>query len=143
MISFTAYDVKIPRFKRRTVSKWIKIVGEKFNKRLGQIDFIYCSDIKILEINQKFLSHDYYTDVITFDYSSKEIISGDVFISLDTVSSNADKYNVQFQHELFRVMIHGILHLCGVNDKTNKMRQEMRKAENEMLNILSALKTVK
>ena len=133
MIIYNALDIKIPKFPRRNVSNWIKSVAGQFNKRLGDVSFIFCSDEKILEINKNYLSHDYYTDVITFDYSTKEKISGDIFISIETVMSNAKTYHIPFEQELYRVMIHGILHLCGLNDKTHKEKATMRKIENQAL----------
>ena len=136
MIIYTRLDVKIPGFPRRTISKWIKSVAEQYKKRVGEVSFIFCSDEKILEMNEEYLSHNYYTDIITFDYSKKEKISGDIFISLETINSNADKYKVGFENELYRVMIHGILHLFGIKDKTKKEKAIMRENENQALEIL-------
>ena len=114
----------------------MKIIAERLNKRVGEVSCIFCTDSKILEVNREFLSHDYYTDIITFDYTEGDKISGDMFISVDTVSSNAIKYKVPFEHELYRVMIHGILHLCGIEDKTPEKRIEMERYENEALPVL-------
>ena len=136
MILYTCLEVKIPVFPRRTISKWIKSVAEHYKRRVGEVSFIFCSESKILEINKVYLSHDYFTDIITFDYSSKETISGDIFISPDTIKSNADKYKVNFMNELYRVMIHGILHLCEMRDKTKKEKAIMREIENKALEIL-------
>ena len=133
MIIYNALKVKIPKFPRRAFSNCIKSVAEKFKKRVGDISYIFCDDDKILEINKEYLSHDYYTDVITFDYSTKDIISGDIFISIDTIKTNKEKYKVPFDQELYRVMIHGILHLCGMQDKTNTEKTIMKEAENQAL----------
>ena len=133
MIIYNALDIKIPKFPRRAVSKWITNVAGNFNKGVGDVSYIFCSDEKILEINKDYLSHDYYTDVLTFDYSTKEKISGDIFIGIETVKSNAEKFKVTFERELFRVMIHGVLHLCGMNDTTKIEKEAMRKNENQAL----------
>jgi rRNA maturation RNase YbeY len=133
MITYHAYEVKIPLLPRRKISAWIKQVAEKYHKRVGEVAYIFCSDKKIFELNTEYLFHDYFTDVITFDYSTNELISGDIFISTETVRSNAEKYKVKFDEELYRVIIHGVLHLCGVKDKTKEEKKEMRIHENEAL----------
>ena len=133
MILYNSIDVKIPNFKRRTVTNWIKQVAVSYNKGVGDISYIFCSDEKIIEINKEYLSHNYYTDVITFDYSLQNMIEGDIFISIDTVNSNSIKYNVPFIQELNRVMIHAILHLCGMNDHTDVERKVMTEHENKAL----------
>ncbi len=107
-----------------------------YNKKTGEITYIFCSDKYILKINNEYLQHDYYTDIITFDYSEKDSIAGDLFISLDTVKSNAEQFEQPFDTELHRVIIHGILHLCGQKDKTEKDSEEMRRKENEALELL-------
>lgn len=106
-------------------------------KKCGDISYIFCSDEKILEINREYLDHDYYTDIITFDYTEKNRISGDIFISIDTVKSNADEFKVSYEEELHRIIIHGILHLCGINDKGPGEREIMTQKENEALVLLS------
>ena len=103
---------------------------------MGEIAYLFCDDEKILEINRTYLQHDFYTDIITFDYSEEDTISGDIFISIDTVRSNSQKYQTEFMEELHRVIIHGILHLCGVNDKSEEEETEMREAENSALTLL-------
>lgn len=105
------------------------------NKKEGELSFIFCSDEYLLKMNNEYLRHDYYTDVITFDYTEKEIITGDIFISVDRIKENALKYNTTFENELQRVMIHGVLHLVGYNDKTEEEQKEMTKKENQYLNI--------
>jgi rRNA maturation RNase YbeY len=136
MIRYNSDDIKIPLFPRRKVSLWIKRIAENQGKRVGEISYVFCSDTKILVMNKEFLNHDYYTDIITFDYVEGDIISGDIYISVDTVRTNADTYNVSFENELFRVIIHGILHLCGIDDKAPGARMIMERHENEALKIL-------
>ena len=139
MIIFSTENVKMQNFRKRKISQWIKAVAEKFNKRVGEISYIFCTDSKILEINIEYLNHDYYTDIITFDYSENDVISGDIFISVDTVSSNAKKYGEAYEKELNRVIIHGILHLCGIDDKAKGARDIMEKHENDALEIFDNL----
>jgi len=105
-----------------------------FSKILGDVSLVFCSDAYILDVNMKYLNHDYFTDIITFDYSADSVVSGDLIVSLETVLSNSVIYNTQFNVELFRVAIHGILHLCGLDDKTDDDLQKMRVAENKYLN---------
>ena len=108
----------MPPIKRREVSEWIKQVAASYGKKVGDIAYIFCSDERILEVNRQYLQHDYYTDIITFDYTEGNRISGDLFISLDTIQTNAEQFaNNDYHRELHRVIIHGILHLCGINDK--------------------------
>jgi len=132
-IIYQSDDIKFPGIKRREISNWIKFVADSHNKKMGDIAYIFCSDKKILEINIQYLNHDYYTDIITFDYSEGDIISGDLFISLDTIRSNAKKFGTDYTEELHRVIIHGILHLCGLKDKSTKDAKVMREKENEAL----------
>ena len=105
------------------------------NKKEGELSFVFCSDAYLLKMNIDYLKHDFYTDVITFDYTEGDIISGDVFISIERIKENAEKYNVSFENELQRVMIHGVLHLVGYKDKTEEELKQMRKKENEYLNV--------
>jgi len=132
-ISFQAENTRLPKIKKRETANWIKTVAEGYDKKAGEIAYLFCDDEKILEINRTYLQHDFYTDIITFDYSEEENISGDIFISVDTVRSNAQKYGTPFEEELYRVIIHGILHLCGLNDKTEEEEKKMREAENSAL----------
>lgn len=136
-ISFQADNVALPNIRKRSTSNWIKGVAEKYGKKAGDIFYIFCDDAKILEINQTYLHHDFYTDIITFDYSEGDRISGDIFISIDTVRSNAEKFETNFDEELHRVIIHGILHLCGLKDKSEDDSKKMRKAEDEALSMLN------
>jgi len=136
MILYITNEIKMPKIPKRKVTHWIKRIAAKYDKKVGEIALIFCSKDKILTVNQSYLSHNYYTDIITFDYSYNKIISGDLFISVETVKSNAETYNVSFTNELYRVIIHGILHLCGVTDKTIEEKKICRKKENEALVLL-------
>lgn len=133
MISYQSIDIKMPVLRRREVSAWVRAVAAEYGKRVGDIAYIFCNDEKILEVNREYLSHDYYTDIITFDYCEEDHISGDMFISLDTVRSNAEQQGVAYEEELYRVIIHGILHLCGIDDKGPGEREIMEAAENKAL----------
>lgn len=133
MISYQSIDIKMPVLRRREVSAWVRAVAAEYGKRVGDIAYIFCNDEKILEVNREYLSHDYYTDIITFDYCEEDRISGDMFISLDTVRSNAEQQGVAYEEELYRVIIHGILHLCGIDDKGPGEREIMEAAENKAL----------
>ena len=133
MIIYNTDNVKMPVFPKRKISNWIKQTAETYEKRVGEVSYIFCSEEKILQINKDYLSHDYITDVITFDYSENKTISGDIFICVEKVRTNATEYKSTFIEELYRVMIHGILHLCGLSDKTAKERANMRKKEFEAL----------
>lgn len=128
-ISYQAVDVRDAIKGKREVSKWIKESAASENKRVGDVVIVLCSDDYILKTNREFLQHDYFTDIITFDYSEGEIISGDLVISLDTVRSNAHEYGVDENDELMRVVIHGIMHLCGYGDKSEQEAKIMREKE--------------
>ena len=133
MISYQTEGVKMPDIKKRDTSAWIKRVAESYGKKCGDIAYIFCNDEKILEVNKEYLQHDYYTDIITFDYCEEETINGDLFISLDTVRTNAEMLGVEYVQELHRVIIHGILHLCGIDDKGEGEREIMEAAEDKAL----------
>jgi metalloprotein, YbeY family len=133
MITYNTSGVKMPKIKRRDTTAWIKAVIATYNKRLGEVGYMFVNDEKILEINNEYLQHDYYTDVITFDYNENDVVNGDIVISLDTVRTNAEKFGKTFDDELHRVIIHGILHLCGLHDKAPGEREQMEKAENKAL----------
>ncbi|MCK9501701.1 MAG: rRNA maturation RNase YbeY [Lascolabacillus sp.] len=139
VISFQTENVKSPEIKKRKTSEWIKKIAGIYSKTIGEITYIFCDDDKILEVNRQYLNHDYYTDIITFDYSDGDKISGDIFISLDTVKSNSQMYTTDYQEELFRVIIHGVLHLCGLSDSSKDEKKKMRDAENSALNILKTI----
>ena len=137
MISYQAIDVKRPAIKTRLCNSWIRSVSSMHGKRVGEVAYIFCSDEKILEVNRQYLNHDYYTDIITFDYTEGDVISGDIFISVDTVRSNADEFGVSFEKELNRIIIHGILHLCGFKDKQPDDKAEMTRQEDSALSLLN------
>lgn len=133
MITYQTDGVRMPDIRRRDNSAWVKAVAAEYGKRVGEIAYIFVNDERILAVNREYLQHDYYTDIITFDYTEGDIISGDLFISLDTVRSNAEQLGVPYEQELHRVIIHGILHLCGINDKGPGERERMEAAENKAL----------
>lgn len=123
----------MPKIKKRDTSVWIKAVAASYGRKVGEIGYLFVDDEKILEVNREYLGHDYYTDVITFDYDEDDTVSGDIVISLDTVRSNAQLFGKTYEEELYRVIIHGILHLCGINDKGPGEREIMEAAENKAL----------
>ena len=133
MITYEAEGVKFPNIKKRETSNWIKQVAASYGKRVGDIAYLFVNDDKILATNNEFLGHDYYTDIITFDYCDGKILNGDLMISLDTVFTNADKFGRPYDEELHRVIIHGVLHLCGLNDKGPGEREIMEAAEDKAL----------
>lgn len=138
-LTFVADGVQMPSIDKSLMRRWIDAVARDFGKSVGDISYIFCNDEKILEVNRQYLQHDYFTDIITFDYSRMHRISGDMFISLDTVESNAEGLGCKYETELYRVIIHGILHLCGVNDKGAGERAIMEGNENKALKLLSEL----
>ena len=119
------------------LTNWISKVCINENYNLGDISLIFCSDEYLLDMNRTHLDHDYYTDIITFDYTDNQIVSGDLFISIDRVRDNATDFNVSFEHELHRVIIHGVLHLCGYKDKSDDEEKLMRTKENNALSLIS------
>lgn len=123
----------MPKIKKRDTTAWIKAVAASYGRKVGEIGYMFVDDGKILEVNREYLGHDYYTDIITFDYDEDDIINGDLVISLDTVRTNAEKFGKSYEEELHRVIIHGILHLCGINDKGPGEREIMEAAENKAL----------
>lgn len=132
-------SVSMPPIDTALLDNWIAMVAEAHDRIVGSVVYQFCDDQKILEVNREFLSHDYYTDIITFDYSRGRMISGDIVISLDTVRSNAELVSQPYIVELHRVIIHGILHLCGINDKGPGEREVMEANEDQALDILSSL----
>ena len=139
MIRFFNKDIKFTLTDKLLLKKWIKEVVFSYGNRVGDINIILCDDPSILEINNQFLGHDYYTDIITFDYTEGDTINGELYISIDTVRANAQEYGQSFPDELHRVIIHGILHLCGLDDHCDEDIKEMREAENLSLEKLSAI----
>jgi len=136
MITYQTEDITMPSIKKRETTEWVKQVAAGYGKKVGEIAYIFCSDEKILDVNRQYLEHDYYTDIITFDYTEGNRISGDLFISLDTVRTNAEQFNQPYERELHRVIIHGILHLCGINDKGPGEREIMEAEENKALALI-------
>lgn len=123
----------MPMLDKRKINRWIKAVAADYGFAVGSLNYIFCSDERELEVNREFLGHDYYTDVITFDYSTSSTLNGDIFISLDTVRSNAEMVGVAFEDELLRILIHGVLHLTGQGDKTPESKAQMTEKENKAL----------
>ena len=130
MIHFSTDQVEMPALNQTKIQRWIRAVAADYGFSVGDIHYIFCSDEKELEVNRTFLQHDYYTDVITFDYSTEDVINGDIVISLDTVRSNAEEVGADFKEELMRIIIHGVLHLTGQADKTPETKAEMTRKEN-------------
>ena len=140
MISFDVKNVKMPEADFAKIEIWLNEVAASHDRRIGNLNYLFCDDEEILKVNREFLHHDYYTDIITFDYCDDEAqmghpdtISGDLFISLDTVRSNAEQQGTTYDEELHRVIIHGVLHLVGINDKAQGEREIMEAAENKAL----------
>jgi rRNA maturation RNase YbeY len=129
MISFHSPTLRFKLSQKTALKKWLKAVAEAESKRMGAVSFIFCSDEELLRINRRYLQHNYYTDVITFDETNGAILAGDVFVGINTVRANADKYKQTFDNELHRVMLHGVLHLCGYADRTPAEQKQMRAKE--------------
>ena len=139
MITYSSENVKMPKIRKRDTSAWIKQVAASYGRKIGEVGYMFVDDEKILEVNNEYLGHDYYTDIITFDYDEDDVINGDLVISLDTVKSNAELFGKPYEEELFRVIIHGILHLCGINDKGPGEREIMEAAENNALEMAKSV----
>ena len=136
MISFLTENIKMPKLDRKSVRAWIAAVAATYEgRKVGNLNYIFCNDDRILEVNKEFLGHDYYTDIITFDYSEPGLVSGDMFISLETVETNSFKFHTSYDKEMMRVIIHGVLHLCGINDKGPGERAVMEAAEEKALDM--------
>ena len=129
----------MPTLDERRITRWIQAVAAGYGFSVGELNYIFCSDERELQVNRDFLGHDYYTDVITFDYSTPSTIAGDIFISLDTVRSNAEQVGVPFLDELHRIIIHGALHLTGQGDKTPETKAQMTAKEDQALALLNSL----
>ncbi len=130
----------MPNIDAPLLEKWIAAVAKTHNRIVGPLTYIFCDDPKIIEVNRQFLNHDYFTDIITFDYSRGRMVSGDMFISLDTVLSNSELVGATYERELLRVIIHGVLHLCGINDKGPGEREIMESFENQALALLDEIR---
>lgn len=139
-ITFDTENVGMPPIDKSLIRLWVEKVASRHNRLVGRIAYVFTDDERILEVNKEFLQHDYYTDIITFDYSRRRLISGDLFISLDTVRTNAEKIGADYETELHRVIIHGILHLCGINDKAPGEREIMEAHEDKALSLLHELR---
>ena len=137
MVTYNSINVGLPDIDRQAVISWITQVAAGYGRKVGDINYVFVDDEEILRINRQFINHDYYTDHIGFDYTQGNILSGDTYISLDTVRTNAQFFHKTYQDELHRVMIHSILHLCGLKDKTPEERLAMEKAEDAALALLS------
>ena len=140
MISFNAQNIEMPVLDFKRIEIWLGNVAAAYNKRIGSLNYLFCSDEDILKVNRQFLDHDYYTDIITFDYSYNSKVSGDIYISLETVASNARELDVAYSDELLRVIAHGLLHLCGIDDKGPGEREIMEENENAALALLKDIK---
>lgn len=139
MITYNAEGIKMPDIRRRQTTAWIRKVAATHGRKVGEIGYMFVDDERILEVNREYLGHDYYTDIITFDYDEDEVINGDLVISVDTVRSNAAKYGKSYAEELHRVIIHGVLHLCGINDKGPGEREIMEAEEDKALALLRSM----
>lgn len=140
MISYFNQDIDFKLKGKLINNQWLKLVAESEIRRIGDINIIFCSDNYILDVNMKYLQHDYFTDIITFDYCEKDRLNGDLFISIDSVRENALHYGTEFETELNRVMVHGILHLIGYDDHTKKDIKVMREKEDYYISLKEALR---
>ncbi|MDE6101188.1 MAG: rRNA maturation RNase YbeY [Paramuribaculum sp.] len=141
LIQWTSQEVDFPEIDIKLLEEWLGEVAASHNRIMGPLTYIFCSDNKILEVNRQFLNHDYFTDIITFDNTHGKRISGDLFISLETVASNAELVGASYETELHRVIVHGLLHLCGINDKAPGEREIMEKHEDQALTLLNSIKS--
>ena len=139
MVSYFSQDTDFKFKSKRLTSQWLKLVAQAESKKLGAVSVIFCSDNYLLDINKKYLNHDYFTDIITFDYCEGDLISGDLFISIDSVTDNSEFYKSCFEDELNRVIVHGVLHLIGYDDHTESDVAVMRSKEDFYLNFRSTL----
>lgn len=135
MITYNTINVRQPAISHRELNKWIRNVAASYGRKVGELAYVFCDDEKILEVNRQYLNHDFYTDIITFDYCEDDVVSGDIFISLDTVRSNSEEQGTDYEEELRRVIVHGVLHLCGIDDKGPGEREIMEAAEDKALAI--------
>ena len=136
-IKYYSEDIPFPKLKRREITRWINNVIDSEGKNSGDISFVFCSDAYLLEINRKFLSHNYYTDIVTFDYVVGDLISGDIFISIERIAENSVKFHTTLDNELRRVLVHGVLHLIGYKDKNEDDKLEMTSKEDYYIKVLS------
>ena len=139
MITFQVENTEFPTINLQQVEQWIKSTAAQYGYSVGDLNYIFCDDEKILAVNREFLQHDYYTDVITFDYTTRTRVNGDIYISLDTVATNAEQVGAPFIHELHRIIIHGLLHLTGQADKTPETKAQMTAKEEDALQKIAHL----
>ena len=139
MIRYFQEDIRFELKQKMQNNRWLKMVAGSEMRRIGAVNIIFCSDNYILDVNMKYLQHDYFTDIITFDYCEKDILSGDLFISIDSVRENAQFYGTEFVDELNRVMVHGLLHLIGYDDHSEADIAVMRQKENYYLQMKASL----
>lgn len=133
MITYNSQNIELPDIDQPGVTRWLEQVAVKYSRKIGEINYVFVDDETILSMNREFIGHDYYTDHIGFDYCQGSFLSGDIYISLDTVRTNAEKFDATYEQELLRVIVHGLLHLCGIEDKSPEQRQVMERAENDAL----------
>lgn len=141
MISFDAKNVEMPQLDFSRVDIWLQQVAEIFDKKITNLNYLFCNDEEILKVNKQFLNHDYFTDIITFDYSRNNKVAGDIYISLETVCSNAEQLKENYTDELLRVIVHGLLHLCGIDDKGPGERVIMESHEDAALELWNEIKS--
>ena len=139
MITFSSDNIPMPSLDYPQVERWIRAVAAQYGFSVGDLNYIFCNDEKILAVNLEFLQHDYYTDIITFDYTTRTRVNGDIYISLDTVASNAEQVGATFDQELHRIIIHGLLHLTGQADKTPETKAQMTAKEEDALSKITLL----
>jgi len=139
LITYNSCETEIPAIDQKLISDWVNRVVVNNGSEIGEINYYFCSDDYLLQMNREHLNHDYFTDIITFDYTVANIISGDLFISVDTVKDNAEDYKCEYFEELHRVIIHGVLHLLGIDDKTDEDQEIMTQKEDESLALLSEI----
>lgn len=139
MVRYFCEDIKFEFKNKQLNNRWLKMVAGSEVKKLGDVTIIFCSDNYILDVNMRYLQHDYFTDIITFDYCEGNVLSGDLFISIDTVRENAAEYGAEFDEELHRVIVHGLLHLIGYDDRTPEEEMEIHRKEDYYLSIRKSL----
>ncbi len=132
-ITFHSEGYRMPKLKKQDLKRWLIEIARNHDRQIVRIAYNFCTDSELLKINQEFLQHDTLTDIITFDYSNQDLLEGEIFISHERVTENAHQFKEEFNHEFFRVLAHGVLHLIGFQDKTKKLKSEMRKKENEAI----------
>ena len=139
MIRYFCEDIRFTYKNKLANNRWLKMVAGSEIRKIGDINVIFCSDNYILDVNVKYLQHDYFTDIITFDYCEGNVLSGDLFISVDSVRENSIEFGTDFEEELHRVIVHGVLHLIGYDDHTEEDKKVMRQKENYYLQMRSQI----